>query len=208
LNGGSLPSIVKDEESKKILLELALKVEVVLACRVSPKQKSEIVTMVKDALPDKTTLSIGDGANDVPMIMAACVGIGIAGKEGLAAARASDFSISQFRFLKPLLFVHGRECYRKNANVVCYSFYKSMLYVIAQLWFGFMSVFSGMTLYEPFIYQMFNFNFTGVSIMWYAIFDSAFPIKYANGKEYDRTADSLKKESELLRDPKLYSLGK
>jgi phospholipid-transporting ATPase len=83
-----------------------------------------------------------------------------------------------------------------------------MLYVIAQLWFGFMSVFSGMTLYEPFIYQMFNFNFTGVSIMWYAIFDSAYPIKYANGKEYDRTADSLKKESELLRDPKLYSLGK
>ena len=45
-------------------------------------------------MPDKTTLSIGDGANDVPMIMSAAVGVGIAGKEGLAAARASDFSIS------------------------------------------------------------------------------------------------------------------
>lgn len=41
-----------------------------------------------------TSLSVGDGANDVPMIMAARVGVGIAGKEGLAAARASDFSIS------------------------------------------------------------------------------------------------------------------
>ena len=108
--------------------------------------------LVKDNHPNKTTLSIGDGANDVPMIMSACVGIGIAGKEGLAAARASDFSISMFRFLKPLLFYHGRECYRKNANVVCYSFYKSMVYVIAQFWFGFASVFSGQALYEPFIY--------------------------------------------------------
>jgi phospholipid-transporting ATPase len=111
-----------------------------------------IVLLVKEAYTDKTTLSIGDGANDVPMIMRACIGVGIAGHEGLAAARASDFSISQFQFLKPLLFYHGRECYRKNANVVCYSFYKSMLYVIAQFWFGFMSVFSGQALYEPFIY--------------------------------------------------------
>jgi phospholipid-transporting ATPase len=165
--------------------------------------------MIKRELPDKTMLSIGDGANDVPMIMAACVGVGIAGKEGLAAARASDFSISQFRFLKPLLFVHGRECYRKNANVVCYSFYKSMLYVIAQFWFGFMSVFSGMTLYEPFIYQMYNFNFTGVSIMWYAIFDCAYPITYTtNKKSYDQCPENLRKESKLLQDPKLYSLGK
>jgi len=30
----------------------------------------------------KTTLSIGDGANDVPMILKAHVGVGILGKEG------------------------------------------------------------------------------------------------------------------------------
>lgn len=58
---------------------------------------------------------------------------------------------------------------------------------------------------------MFNFNFTGVSIMWYAIFDSAYSIKYVNDKPYessDRSAENLKKESELLSDPKLYSIGK
>ena len=38
--------------------------------------------MVKDQHPDKTTLSIGDGANDVNMILAADIGIGICGKEG------------------------------------------------------------------------------------------------------------------------------
>jgi phospholipid-transporting ATPase len=79
-----------------------------------------------------------------------------------------------------------------------------MLYVIAQFWFGFMSVFSGMTLYEPFIYQMYNFNFTGVSIMWYAIFDCAYPVVYTDAKN----SENLRKESQLLKDPKLYSIGK
>jgi phospholipid-transporting ATPase len=54
----------------------------VLACRVSPKQKAEIVTFIKEKHPRATTLSIGDGANDVNMITAAHVGVGISGLEG------------------------------------------------------------------------------------------------------------------------------
>lgn len=42
-----------------------------------------------------TTLSIGDGANDVPMIQEAHVGIGISGREGMQAVLASDYSIAQ-----------------------------------------------------------------------------------------------------------------
>jgi phospholipid-transporting ATPase len=49
---------------------------------VSPKQKAEIVVMVKTKNPKLTTLAIGDGANDVNMITAAHVGIGISGLEG------------------------------------------------------------------------------------------------------------------------------
>lgn len=64
-----------------------------LACRVSPAQKAVIVDMVKTKHPDKTTLSIGDGANDVAMIMKADVGVGIAGQEGMQAASCSDFAI-------------------------------------------------------------------------------------------------------------------
>lgn len=55
------------------------------------------------------TLAIGDGANDVNMIVAAHVGVGITGKEGLQAARAADYSFSQFSFLGRLIFAHGRE---------------------------------------------------------------------------------------------------
>ena len=41
------------------------------------------------------TLAIGDGANDVSMIQAADVGIGISGEEGLQAVNSSDFAIAQ-----------------------------------------------------------------------------------------------------------------
>lgn len=163
--------IETDPDVKKRILDISDSMDVVLACRVSPKQKADIVQMVKSKYPEKTALSIGDGANDVAMIMKADVGVGIAGREGMQAARSSDFAIGQFKFLRPLLFVHGRECYRRNSDLVCYTFYKNMLYVLAQFWFGFYSVFSGQTLYDSFIYQMFNISFTGLPIMWYAVFD-------------------------------------
>ena len=123
------------------------------------------------------------------MINQAHVGIGIAGREGMQAARASDFAIGKFKFLKPLLFIHGREAYRRNADLVVYNFYKNVLYVIVQFNFGFYSVFSGQTLYEPFIYQMYNMFFTGVAPMWWALFD------------FEHTKETF------MKTPRLYRIG-
>ncbi len=69
-------------------------------------QKALVVKMVKDGL-GKVCLSIGDGANDVPMIQAAHIGVGISGFEGLQAVMASDFAIAQFQYLKRLLLVRS-----------------------------------------------------------------------------------------------------
>ena len=55
--------------------------------------------MMKDRYRNKTTLAIGDGSNDVSMINAADIGIGISGHEGQQAARAADYAIGQFRYL-------------------------------------------------------------------------------------------------------------
>jgi phospholipid-transporting ATPase len=88
--------------------------------------------MVKKRFPAKVTLSIGDGANDVNMITQAHVGVGIFGKEGQQSARSADYAIGQFKHLKPLLFIHGREAYRRNAFLMAYTFYKNILYVIPQ----------------------------------------------------------------------------
>ena len=71
------------------------------------------------------------------------MGIGISGKEGQQAARSADYAIGQFKFLKPLLFFHGREAYRRNSMLILYIFYKNFLYVLPQFFAGFISAFSG-----------------------------------------------------------------
>lgn len=70
----------------------------VVCCRVSPKQKADVVALAKTQ-GQWITLSIGDGANDVSMIMEAHIGVGIRGKEGTQAVRSADYAISQFQFL-------------------------------------------------------------------------------------------------------------
>lgn len=86
-----------------------------------------MIRKYKNNLP---TLAIGDGANDVSMINAAHVGIGINGLDGLQACRASDYSIGEFKYLLPLLLIHGSECYRRNSIVILYNFYKNIVLVL------------------------------------------------------------------------------
>lgn len=69
----------------------------VIACRVSPKQKATIVHNREKSNNKEVTLAIGDGANDVNMIISAHVGVGLSGHEGRQASRASDYSFGQFK---------------------------------------------------------------------------------------------------------------
>lgn len=117
------------------------------------------------------TLAVGDGANDVNMLTSAHIGVGISGKEGQAAVTASDYAIGQFKYLKPLIFYHGREAYRRNAYVTLYTFYKNILVALPQLWFGFFSQFSGQLVIENYLAQFYNTNFTALPIILYGLFD-------------------------------------
>lgn len=70
--------LMKSEENKLILAELAKHCDTVVCCRLLPLQKADVVQLVKEKL-NKITLSIGDGANDVPMIKMAHIGVGLYG---------------------------------------------------------------------------------------------------------------------------------
>lgn len=85
-----------NEENKNLFLNLGTQCETVLCCRVSPSQKAQTVSLVKEG-KKAMTLSIGDGANDVAMIQQANIGIGIAGLEGAQASMSADYAIGQFR---------------------------------------------------------------------------------------------------------------
>ena len=96
-----------------------------------------MVNLIKKNEIGVKTLSIGDGANDVPMIQTAHVGVGISGQEGMQAVNASDYAIGQFRFLTRLLFVHGRWNYRRMSILVNYMFYKNVTLCMVP-WFYFL----------------------------------------------------------------------
>ena len=52
---------------------------------------------------------------------------------------ASDFSFAQFRYVARLILVHGRSCYRRNVEVVVYSFYKNWLHNLTYIYFAFVT---------------------------------------------------------------------
>lgn len=127
----------------------------VICCRVSPLQKALVVKLVRKKL-DKITLSIGDGANDVSMIQAAHVGIGIEGHEGGQASRASDYSFVQFKYIVRLLAVHGRYSFLRLSKLIIYSFYKNITMIMVQFWYGFNSAFSANPIFDGIFLTLYN----------------------------------------------------
>jgi phospholipid-transporting ATPase len=145
---GKTLTFALEPDIREIFLELAMLCKAVVCCRVSPLQKALVVKLVKKNVAGAVTLAIGDGANDVSMIQAAHVGVGISGQEGLQAARAADFAIGQFRFLRKLLLVHGGWAYSRVTKVIVICFYKNITLYLIQFWFALNNNFSGMTLFE------------------------------------------------------------
>ncbi|KAL4160470.1 hypothetical protein PRNP1_001038 [Phytophthora ramorum] len=155
----------------QMLLDISSICQAVIACRVSPAQKADIVNLIRYNSPQKPiTLAIGDGANDVNMIQSAHVGIGVSGQEGVQAVNASDYAIAQFRFLERLLLVHGRYNYNRISKVILYSFYKNVALVIALFLFNFYNGQSGTSVFESFVMAGWNF-FLALPIIAIGIFD-------------------------------------
>lgn len=179
-----------EPELEKLFLELATLCKAVICCRVSPLQKALVTKLVKVQM-GALTLAIGDGANDVSMIQAAHVGIGISGNEGLQAARSADIAIAQFRFLRKLLLVHGSWSYQRLSRLILYSFYKNICLYMTQFWFAFSNGFSGQTVYESWIISSYNVFFTVFPPLAIGIFDQfisarmldRYPTLYKLGQE-------------------------
>jgi phospholipid-transporting ATPase len=163
-----------DEGCRELLSELAQRCRSIVACRVSPSQKSELVDFLRDNRYLSRVLAIGDGANDVGMIKAADVGVGVYGQEGTAAVGAADYAIAQFKFLAPLILRHGQFNYIRLSHVVLYTFYKNVLMSMAMAWFNFFSGFSGQAYFTDGAMQMYNLIYTSIPILVYGIYDTKF----------------------------------
>lgn len=170
-DGQTLSAMEKDPIMMSLFIDLGLRADSAVVCRASPAQKANIVKCVRQREPSKVMLAIGDGANDIAMIQAADVGVGIAGREGLQAARSSDFSIGQFRFLLKLLLVHGRWNYVRTCKYVLSTFYKEFMFYMAQAVFQRYTMFTGTSVFESWSISMFNTLFTSLPVLCVGIMD-------------------------------------
>uniref|UniRef100_A0A8D3ED62 Phospholipid-transporting ATPase n=1 Tax=Scophthalmus maximus TaxID=52904 RepID=A0A8D3ED62_SCOMX len=194
IDGATLSAVMRpgQEDSssgnyKEIFLEICRNCSAVLCCRMAPLQKAQIVKLIKDSKEHPITLAIGDGANDVSMILEAHVGIGIMGKEGRQAVRNSDYAIPKFKHLKKILLVHGHYYYIRISELVQYFFYKNVCFIFPQFLYQFFCGFSQQPLYDTAYLTLYNISFTSLPILLYSLI------------EQHINMDILKKDPSLYR---------
>uniref|UniRef100_A0A8C2WCM0 ATPase phospholipid transporting 11A n=1 Tax=Cyclopterus lumpus TaxID=8103 RepID=A0A8C2WCM0_CYCLU len=156
----------------EIFLEICRNCSAVLCCRMAPLQKAQVQkTLIKASKEHPITLAIGDGANDVSMILEAHVGIGIMGKEGRQAVRNSDYAIPKFKHLKKMLLVHGHYYYIRISELVQYFFYKNVCFIFPQFLYQFFCGFSQQPLYDTAYLTLYNISFTSLPILLYSLIE-------------------------------------
>ena len=189
----ALEKNVSPVEARERLVEFMLQCRAVVCSRMTPSQKADIVRLlqrsskrqedvlgnVQSAATRHIVLAIGDGANDVRMNQTADVSVGISGSNGRQALLASDYVVGQFRFLAPLMFVHGRTNYRRLALLSCYCVYKNIVLGLVLWGFTFYTGFSGTALFESFLGSLWSVVFTSLPIIAVAIFDEDVPASFA-----------------------------
>ncbi|XP_053948295.1 probable phospholipid-transporting ATPase IM isoform X3 [Anastrepha ludens] len=169
INGHSLVYCLSPELESRFL-DVASQCKAVICCRVTPLQKALVVELIKRA-KNAVTLAIGDGANDVSMIKAAHIGVGISGQEGLQAVLASDYSIAQFRYLERLLLVHGRWSYYRMCKFLRYFFYKNFAFTLCHCWYSFFCGFSAQTVFDPMFISVYNLFYTSLPVLALGVFE-------------------------------------
>ncbi|KAE8894951.1 Phospholipid-transporting ATPase [Phytophthora fragariae] len=157
--------------NRKNFLKLALQSATVIVCRASPIQKALVVELVKAGVPD-VTLAVGDGANDVSMIRAAHVGVGVMGQEGMQAVRSADYAVQQFSHLGRLLLYHGRLSYLRTTQCIDYFFYKNIVFTMPQFIYSIASAFSAQTFFCDIYITAYNVVFTSLPVTVRAVMET------------------------------------
>lgn len=190
---GKTLALVLEDDIKYLFLSVATQCKSVICCRCSPAQKASVVKLVTEPTlmfsPGNITLAIGDGANDVPMIQAANVGVGISGKEGRQAVLSSDYSFAEFRHLKRLLLVHGNYSYKRISKLILFSFMKNVALSLSNFFLAMETMYSGLLMYFGICFTLYNALFTTIPIVFIAMYNQdvspavlmQYPTLYVNG---------------------------
>ena len=191
IEGAVNSKIIQNNNLHEIYLKILTFCESIILFRANPTEKADLIKFIRNKT-DIGTLAIGDGGNDIQMIKAAHIGIGIYGREGNQAAFNSDFAIGEFCILWRLLMIHGQLSAHRMNFFVCFFFYKNLIIFFQEFIFGFYCGFSGHPYFEGNDSLLYSSLFTSIPIVFFSIFDQDF--------------DLTRLRNILKEIPKLYSI--
>lgn len=154
----------------KIVNNILTKCETVICFRTTPEEKAQLIHLVKTH-HKVVCLAVGDGSNDVNMLMEANIGVALDSKDSQRAIQSANYVVPEFRHIWKLMFVHGRWNYIRLAELIIFMFYKNMIFTMPQIMFCFLNAYSGQTLFGDWYISMYNLFFTTIPVVIRAIFD-------------------------------------
>jgi phospholipid-translocating ATPase len=158
---GSTVAIAMSEMFKSRFVTVAKLAHTVIIARCSPTQKAEVVSAVKHLTPKSIRVAaIGDGGNDVSMILAANIGIGIEGVEGKQASLAADYSITQFSHCERLITWHGRNSYKRSCALAQFIIHRGIVYAVVQAVFSVAFAGSTISVFNGYLIMLYSTLFT------------------------------------------------
>lgn len=168
LDHNNVPPIVIDgtvleqsiEQHPDLFLSFAVKSPAVVVCRCSPSQKELVVKSVTGVV----SCAVGDGGNDVSMIQAASVGVGIVGKEGKQASMSADVSINSFCHLERLLLWHGTNSYKHTSRLSQFVMHRGVIMTATQAIYSLLFNIVPSPLYNDWLMMGFATFFTNFSV--------------------------------------------
>lgn len=179
LEGSTFGALLNSEDLINEFYKYSSLCSGVIIARCEPSQKGNVVRSFKNFDKKSSVLAIGDGANDVDMIRAADVGIGVEGKEGSEAVMSSDFSIPSFHHIASLLIVHGRWCVNRVSLLIGLTLYKTAIIGILQIFYGFFNGFSATSTFDSAYLTVYNLLLTIPQLFFICVLEQNLSARYA-----------------------------
>ncbi|CRG96436.1 guanylyl cyclase, putative [Plasmodium gallinaceum] len=168
ITGKNLQTFLNHTDLQTHFLNMACSSDVVIASRITAKQKAFIVRLIKNRLyPTPNTLAIGDGANDIAMIQEANIGVSIMTSECIISAGYSDYCIKKFCYLRKLLFIYGSKHLYTISIILYWNFFKNITVVLPIFFYQAYASWSCIQIYPDLLYTFFNIFWIFVPIIYY-----------------------------------------
>ncbi|CAA9988409.1 guanylyl cyclase, putative [Plasmodium knowlesi strain H] len=168
INGKNLQTFLNHTDLQTHFLNMACSSDVVIACRITAKQKAFIVQLIKHRLtPTPNTLAIGDGANDIAMLQEANIGVSIMTPECIISSGYADYCIQNFCCLRKLLFIYGSKHLYTMSIILYWNFFKNIVLILPVFFYQAYASWSCVKIYPELLYTFFNIFWIFIPVIYY-----------------------------------------